>query len=185
MSETQNKAWTLTWSSTSFNTQPEDGQQISPLAPPAHTKIYLWALVCWFSCWTMGVQQERRTVSGGCFFLWKGLRRGTALCYVPHREARSQPRALGRGSGTPIPRAQLLGSWVCFAPFISWAQRRKAYSVGHIPTFSLGFQNGFYGGTLSKDLAFMTFTLDFSSQSVSLSHFILSKYAKSVRTVYL
>lgn len=42
-----------------------------------------------------------------------------------------------------------------------------------------------YWGTLSKDLAFIIFTLDFSFQSVSLSHFILNKYAKSVRTVYL
>lgn len=117
MSETQTKAWALTERGpSSSHVQPEELKGRSRprlLLAPGLPLGFGTAPVL------LDYRGLKRTGEGegGCFFLRKGLRRGTAHCYVQRGEAGPSSRALGKRSGTPAPKTQPLGSRVCFAPF--------------------------------------------------------------------
>lgn len=86
----------------------------------------------------------------------------------------------------PVPKIQLLGSWICFAPFSHVHKTLKGEKcvISHKPTFSLWFFKRLYWDTLCQDLALTTFTPAFSFQSISLSHFILSMQSQSELFIY-
>lgn len=62
-------------------------------------------------------------------------------------------------------------------------ERRKMCHCSQTNTFPV-ISKGLYWGTLRKDVVFTTFTPGFSSQSVSLSRFILSMQSQSELFIY-
>lgn len=187
MSETQTKAWALTGRGpSSSHVQPEE------LKGRSRPRLLL-ALGLPLGFGTVPVLLDYRGLKrtgegeGGCFFLWKGLRRGTATSSTERLDPRHALWESDQERLSPKHNRWDLGFALLLS--LTHTKARKEESVRRcsqtdiFPVISKRRERG----TPSKDLAFTTFTRDFSFQSVSLSrsHFILSKYAKSVRTVYL
>lgn len=145
---------------------------------------YLWDLMWWLSCWTTGLwgeSWERLFIS-----LKRAQKSHFSLLHPLWRKAGFQSRALGKQWGMPAPKIQLLGSWICFAPFscVHKALKGGRCVIAHKPTFSLWFFKRFCWDTLCKDLALTAFTPDFSFQSTRLSRFILSMQSQSELFIY-
>lgn len=146
---------------------------------------YLWDLMWWLSFWTTGLWGK----SWGRLFisLKRAQKRHFSLLHPVWREAGFQSCTLGKQWGMPVPKTQLLGSWISFVPFphVHKALKEGKCVIAHKPTFSsLWFFKRLYWDTLCKDLALTTFTPDFSFQPISLSHFILSMQSQSELFIY-
>lgn len=104
---------------------------------------YLWDLMWWLSCWTTRLWGE----SWGRLFisLKRAQKRRFSLLHPVWREARFQSCTLGRQWGMPVPKTQLLGSWICFVPFSHVHKTLKGgkCAIAHKPTLSLWFPKGF------------------------------------------
>lgn len=139
----------------------------------------------WYDDWAAGLQGCEENHGGGCLFLWKGLGGGTSLCYILYGDG-FQSCTLGKQWGMPVPKTQLLGSWICFVsfPHVHKALKGGKRVIAHKPTFSLWFFKRLCWDTLCKDLALTTFTPDFSFQPISLSDFVLSMQSQSELFIY-
>lgn len=145
---------------------------------------YLRDLMWWLSCWTTGLWGESQ---GRLFIsLKRAQKRHFFLLHPVWREAGFQSCILRNQWGMPVPKIQLLGSWICFVPFshIHKALKGGKCVIAHKPTFCPWFFKRLYRDTQCKDLALMTFTPDFSFQFISLSHFILSMRSQSELFIY-
>ena len=178
MSETQNEAWAPTWRGSSFHIQPEElnGRSrpwllLAPRLPSGSSVVTVLVDL-------QGFEEHR---GQECLSAFNKGSEAALLSAVSCIKRLDPSPAFGKRSGMPVPKTQLLVSWVCFASFCGEESVQRCSQTDIFPAIS----QRLYWGSLSKDLAFTTFTLNFSFQSVSLSDFILSKYAKPVRTVYL
>lgn len=84
------------WHRGQFFPHPTRGGEWQTLpSAPAHTWNHPQDLAWWLCCWTTGGWEELGW-GWGCLFLWKGLRRGFAVCYVLHGGNGSQSCPLGK-----------------------------------------------------------------------------------------